>query len=173
MKLKQNSVTAMNSGREDQHPGRGLHLVRAFGDQHAPRGQRLLHAEAQERQEAFGQNDAGDGQRHIDDHRAQHIGHDVAADDAEGADTPAARAASTNSFCLIDSVWPRTIRAMVSHSTAPMATNSRMKLRSNDHHQDDDEEDEGQRIEHVDEAHHQLVDPAADEAGGRAVESRR
>ena len=38
------------------------------------------------------------------------------------AETPAARAASTNSLCFSDSVWPRTIRAMVSHSTAPMAT---------------------------------------------------
>ena len=36
-----------------------------------------------------------------------------------------------NSFCFSDSVWPRTIRAMVSHSTAPMATNSRMKLEPN------------------------------------------
>ena len=35
---------------------------------------------------------------------------------------PAARAASMNSFCFRDRVWPRTMRLMVSHSTAPMAT---------------------------------------------------
>ncbi len=46
-------------------------------------------------------------------------------------ETPEARAASTNSFCLMLRVWPRTIRAMVSHSTAPTATNSRIRLRSN------------------------------------------
>ena len=44
-------------------------------------------------------------------------------------ETPAARAASTNSFCFSDRVWPRTMRAMVSHSTAPMATKIRMKFR--------------------------------------------
>ena len=44
-------------------------------------------------------------------------------------ETPAACAASMNSLRFTDRVWPRTIRAMVSHSTAPMATNSRMKLR--------------------------------------------
>ncbi len=36
-----------------------------------------------------------------------------------------------NSFCLSDRVWPRTIRAMVSHSTAPMATNIRTKFSPN------------------------------------------
>ena len=35
-------------------------------------------------------------------------------------------------------------------------------------HQDDDEEDEGQRIEHIHDAHHQLVHASADKAGGRA-----
>ena len=39
-----------------------------------------------------------------------------------------------------------------------------------EHHQHDDEEDEGQRIEHVDDAHHDLVGLAADEAGRGAVE---
>ena len=39
-----------------------------------------------------------------------------------------------------------------------------------EHHQHDDEEDEGQRIEHVDDAHHDLVGLAADKARGRAVE---
>ncbi|MNC89014.1 hypothetical protein D3C83_49000 [compost metagenome] len=42
---------------------------------------------------------------------------------------PAALAASTNSFCFSDSVWPRTIRDMVSHSTAPMATKIRKMFR--------------------------------------------
>ena len=42
--------------RENQRPGGGFHLVRAVMDQHAPRRQRLLHAETEERQEAFGDN---------------------------------------------------------------------------------------------------------------------
>ena len=41
--------------------------------------------------------------------------------------TPIACAASTNSRDLIDSVWPRTTRAMSSHENAAMAaTTSRM-----------------------------------------------
>ena len=39
-------------------------------------------------------------------------------------------AASTNSCLAMDSTWLRTIRAMVSHSTAPMATKSKTRLRS-------------------------------------------
>ena len=43
-----------------------------------------------------------------------------------GVDRPAARAASMNSFCFSDRVWPRTMRDMVSHSTAPMARKIRI-----------------------------------------------
>src|SRR5205814_4554171 len=39
-----------------------------------------------------------------------------------------------------------------------------------DHHQDDDEEDKGQRIEDIDHPHHQRVDSATDESGCRSVE---
>ena len=49
-----------------------------------------------------------------------------------GVPTPSARAASMNSRRLSDSVWARTMRAMVSHPTAPMATNRTARLpRSN------------------------------------------
>ena len=78
--------------------------------------------------------------------------------------TPSASAACTYSCRLIDSVWPRTMRAMSSQSTAPTARNISTKLPPEEDHQHDDEEDEGQRIEDVDDAHHDLVDLAADEA---------
>src|SRR5579864_8598054 len=39
--------------REDQHPGRGLHLCRPFADEHTPARIGLLHAEAEEGEEAF------------------------------------------------------------------------------------------------------------------------
>src|SRR5260370_17756532 len=41
---------------------------------------------------------------------------------------PRETAASTNSWCLSEMICPRTIRAMVNHSTAPIATKSRMKF---------------------------------------------
>ena len=42
---------------------------------------------------------------------------------------PSERAASMNSIFLSDWTWPLTMRAIVSHSTAPMATKSRMMFR--------------------------------------------
>ena len=45
-----------------------------------------------------------------------------------------------------------------------------MKLPPEEHHQHDDEEDEGQRIEDVDDAHHDLVDPAAGKTGYAAID---
>ena len=42
-----------------------------------------------------------------------------------------------------------------------------------EHHQHDHEEDEGQRVEDVDDAHHDEVDAPAEIAGGRAVDRRR
>ena len=44
-------------------------------------------------------------------------------------DRPAARAASMNSLLFNDRVWPRTMRDMVSHSTAPMARKIRKIFR--------------------------------------------
>ena len=44
-------------------------------------------------------------------------------------ETPSAMAACTYSCRLIESVWPRTMRAMSSHSTAPTAMNIRTKFR--------------------------------------------
>ncbi len=44
-------------------------------------------------------------------------------------ETPCASAASTNSLCFSDSVWPRTMRAMSSQLIAPMATKISRMLR--------------------------------------------
>ena len=44
-------------------------------------------------------------------------------------ETPPACAASMNSLRFTEMVWPRTMRAMVSHSTAPRATKMRKMLR--------------------------------------------
>ncbi len=48
-----------------------------------------------------------------------------------GVVAPEATAASMKSRPFRDRVWPRTIRAMVSHSTAPSATKISMMLRPN------------------------------------------
>ena len=106
-----------------QRPGRSTGKISSHGaasmfcapsEISAPqRGHRRLHAEAEEGEEALEQDDLRDRQRHVDDDRPEQVGHDVAADDPRVGRRPAPRAASTNSCCLSDSVWPRTMRAMV------------------------------------------------------------
>ena len=96
---------------------------------------------------------------------------------------PSARLASTNARVRSDSTCPRTMRAMVSHDTAPRPTNSsitrkapcqrrrvadEMRLleqfaqRGDEH---DDENDRRQRIKHVHNAHQHAVHPPADVTG--------
>ena len=64
----------------------------------------------------------GHCQRDVDDHRAQAVRDDVAPDDVARSETPLACAASMNSARLRLKVWPRTMRAMSSQETAPIAT---------------------------------------------------
>src|ERR1700750_2493367 len=72
--------------------------------------------------------------------------------------TPMARAASMNSRDLIDSVWPRTTRAMSSHENdAPEPR-----------HDEDRDQQVRHREGHVDDAHHHAIHAPADEAGRRA-----
>jgi hypothetical protein len=49
------------------------------------------------------------------------------------------------------------MRAMVSHSTAPIATKSRMMFATEKDHQQDDEDGEGQGVHDVDDAHHEAA----------------
>ncbi len=91
------------------------------------------------------------------------------ADQNAPAVTPKASAAWTYSWRLMDSAWPRTMRAMSSQSTAPTARNIKTKFLPKKHDQHDDEENEGQRIEHIDNAHHDFVGLAADEARRGAI----
>ena len=81
-KLRHSSTQRQHGRRHQQQPRRGLHLERALGDQPAEAGERLLHAEAEEAQEALEQDHLRHRERRVDDHRAEHVRHDVARDDA-------------------------------------------------------------------------------------------
>ena len=86
-----------------------------------------------------------------------------------GGGTPSARAASMNSRRFSASVWPRTMRAVVSQPTAPSARSSTGEAAAREQgRQDDDDEQVRQRIQHVHEAHHPAVGAAAGVAGDRA-----
>ena len=60
-----------------------LHGARAFVDQRAERGRRLLHTQPQKADEAFEDDHVGHQQRGIDDHDAEQVGHDVPKDDPQ------------------------------------------------------------------------------------------
>ncbi len=138
-------------------------------DQRAERGLRLLHAEAEIGEEALGDDDLGNGQRRIDHHRADEVGNDVPEDDLERP-LPGS-ACGLDEFALLDR---QRLAAHDARHGQPFERADRdeeqIDVAAEDHHQDDDEQDVGQRIHDVDEAHHDRIEPAAEIAGDRAVE---
>src|SRR6202030_2144008 len=156
------------NGGEHQHPGRGLHLGSPVGDEHAPARVGLLYAEAEEGQEALDQDDLRDGEGHIHDHRADAVGDDMAADDLCGGD--AARNGRLDELAALDR------QCLAAHDAGrgePFDGSNRHEdqhdVAAKKHHQQDHEEQERQRIEDVDQAHHDAIDAAAEIARDGAV----
>ena len=78
----------MTSGGEEEQPPVAFHRVddlRAFAEQRAPTRLRRLDAEAEEAEEAFVEDDGGDGEREVDDDDAGEIRQQMAEDDARVA----------------------------------------------------------------------------------------
>src|SRR5262245_7775899 len=67
--------------REDEHPWRRLDRGGALRDKRAEAGQRLLHAQSEEGEEALEQDYARHQDRDEDHHRANRVGNNVPADD--------------------------------------------------------------------------------------------
>ncbi len=112
-----NSSTRSVAGH--QHPRRRLHLLGTDVDEIAETGARLLHAQAEKALETLEQNHLRDGEGGVDDDSVpRRFGMMWRARIAGGA-TPSARAASMNSRRFSARVSPRTMRAVVSHPTAP------------------------------------------------------
>src|SRR6186713_2694627 len=82
--VESNQHCRQQRGGHEQHPCRRLHLLRAFVDEAAETGERLLHAEPEEAQKAFEQDQLRNGQRCVGNHRAGYIRHDVAPQDLRG-----------------------------------------------------------------------------------------
>ena len=137
-------------------------------DQHAPARLRLLHAQAQERQEAFQQDHLRHQQRGRHRHRAERVGHDVPEDDAgraepEGAGRPdevALAQRQGHGAHHAGHVEPFHGRDRHQHE---------QEARAEEHQQQDHEEHEGEGVEHVDEAHHHRIDGPAQETRRGAV----
>src|ERR1700674_4337568 len=140
-------------GREDQHPRRGFHLRRPFADEHAPARIGLLHAKTEERQEALDQDHLRNGERDVNDHRADGIGDDVAADDLG-----ARHAACKRRLDKLPAFERQRLAADDARHGEPLDRPDRDEdehdVAAEKHHQQDDEEQEGQRVQHIDEAHH-------------------
>ena len=104
-----------------------------------------------------------------DDDRRERGGQHVAGGDAPRRLAPRARAACTKSASRSVRNSARTSRHASVQPVRPMAmmTTDGVALAEERHDHDDHEEDR-QRQHDVDEAHDQVVDPAAEEAGDRA-----
>ena len=126
-KLRAEEGDGEEEGGEDEEPGVADHAVGAFLDEDAPGGVGRLDAEAEEAEDGFEEHDGGDGEGGVDDDGAEGVGDEVAEDDAAVAKAEAA-GGFDEFLSLRDRTWPRTMRAMVSHSTAPMATKSSQSL---------------------------------------------
>src|SRR6185312_17066329 len=119
-------------------------------------------------QEAFGEDHGGDRQRHIDDHRTQHVGNDVMADVRNRADAGGAR--GLDEFLLLDR--QRLAANDPRHGEPFHRTDGDEKQEEvlvEHHHQDDDKEDEGQRIENIDKAYHYFIEATAEKARDGAI----
>ena len=145
-----------------------LVVALGVGEHVAPRRLRRLHAEAEEAQRRLGDDRAGDRQRHVHHDRPDAVREEVADDD------PRVRRAGgsgrLDELLLLDaSTWPRTTRAiaiqnrpastsMITVSVPPnfLSAMARMAMLGHDQEQ-------------VGEAHEELVDPAAEEAGDGAA----
>ena len=74
---------------------------------------RGLDPQAEEGEEGLEEHHGGDGERQVHDHDAQHVRHDVAHQDVQGAGAHDARGLDELQALRL-STWPRTARAMVS-----------------------------------------------------------
>src|SRR3990172_4152771 len=154
-------------GGEHQRPPGGLHRSRALADQHAPARVRLLHAEAEEADEGFGQDDVRHRQRDIDDDRPERVGDDVAAHDVEGRDAAGDRRLDELLALEADRLAAHDARHVEPGDGADADIDEQDVAAEHDGEQDH-EEQERQRVEHVDGPHHHGVDAPAEEAGGGA-----
>ncbi len=132
-----------------------------------------MDAEADEGEETLGQDDDRDVQRGENHDRAQHVRHDVTEDDLERLG--AGGAGGLDEFLLAQR------DGLAAHDARHGQPFDRADRHEDEHqvgdgtiglhhrHQHDDEEHERDRIEHVDEAHHAFVEPAANETGDGAI----
>ena len=168
-KFSANSVETRKKAGKNSSQLAAADVLRAGRDQHAPAGHRLLHAEPEEGQEALQDDHLRHQQRHVDDDGAEQVGDDVAKQDAALPD--AQRLGRRDIFLPPDR---QRLAAHDARHVEPQHRADRQEhqheIAPEEHHQHDDEEDEGQGIEHVDDAHHDLVGLAAEKAGGGAVE---
>src|SRR5688572_2792580 len=153
-----------HGGRPEQRPGRDLHDFRALAHQSSPTGGRLLHAHAEEADEALEQGHLRDGQGDVDHHRPKAVRDDVAGDDPPSRDTTC--------FRRLDAFPPPDGDGLAADDARHVEPADRADgdvdegdARPEHDRQHDHEEDEGQRIEDVDDPHHGPVDPPADETG--------
>ncbi|MPL90514.1 hypothetical protein SDC9_36566 [bioreactor metagenome] len=156
--------------REGELPQRAIgDGARALGDQRAKRGHRFLHAQAEEGDEAFGQDHVRHQKRGEDGDDADQVRQDVAADDGARRHADGAR--------RLDIVAVLQRQGLAAHDPAHLEpgdqpdTGEEHGDRAAIHHQQQDQHEHvGDGQQDIDGAHHDVVDAAAEIARGRAPE---
>ncbi len=150
-------------------PDGHFHRLGAFIQQGAPAGHGLLHAQTQEAQEGFEHDHPRHQQGGVNRHYAEHVGHDMTGDDL-----PLGDAADVG---RLDELLALETQGLAAHNPRhvepahrPDGEENEGQVATEEGHQHDHEEHEGEGVEDLKHAHHQAVDPAADEAGRGAVE---
>jgi hypothetical protein len=155
-------------GRYKKRPGRAFHVADAGVDECSQRSLRLLHTEPEKAQEGLDENCLGNRERRVHDDDAEEVRRDVTHDDAPRADARQPRRGDELAFAQAERLSAHDARHVQPvHGTDRHEDEQKVSLEGD--HEQDDEEDEGQRIQRIDEAHHHGIDSPAGKAGNRAI----
>src|ERR1700749_642172 len=137
-----------------------------------PRRVRRLHAQAEERKERLLKHDRGDGQRRVDDDGAERVRNQVAEDYLRRRDPGSARREDELLILERDYLPAHDARHRQPRDRAERREQKeylfQRRLPAEEREQHDDDHHVRNRVEHVNDSHHQVVRLAAEIARGRA-----
>src|ERR1051325_7065058 len=158
---------------KDQLPRKDRDVRNSVRGQRAPRSKRRLHAKAEKRKKRLRQHDLRNRQRGVDDYRTKCIRDEMAEDNSRRGDTSRARRqykllVLERQYLPANDPRHRQPRNRSERDEQQRQLSSR-RLTAKHRQQHDHDDHVKQRIEHVDDAHHQVVNAAAHISRNRAV----
>ena len=151
-------------------PDGHFHRLGAFIQQGTPAGHRFLNPKAQETQEGFKHDHARHQQGGVDGHDTEYVRYDVTGDDLPLGDATDVSRLDKLLALEAESLAPHDTRH-VEPAHRPDGDKDECQIAAKEGDQHDDKEHEREGVEDLQYTHHQAVDPPADKAGGRAIQS--